>query len=205
MPIVTATAIRDFLEGYGVTTAVLTDVWIESCRDNQIVPIIERVTAMKFDEEVEVEEYYSGTGKSYLMLNRRPVNSIEKILRVGTVTGANLAPSVELIAQEGMLKVASNYSEGIYGPIFDKGDKNLKITYKYGTADYPADVNEAIKLFVSAKALNFIGARTGGGSLTVQSHGRNYGTHGKYEDIRKEFVSTAWSILSPRMRAVVGS
>jgi len=200
----TATEIRAVLEGYGISTAVLTDTWLEKCRDEEIIPHVEDVTRLEFDGEQEITEYYNGNGSSVLILNRRPVNSITSIEIVGSLTGGNLSDSVELIENEGIVKATTNYNEGIYGPVFQKGDKNIKVTYKYGTTDYPIIVSRAIKLLVAAKALVLIGSRTGGGSLTVQSHGRNYGSHGKYTDIRKELVASAYSLLRRYITGVVG-
>jgi hypothetical protein len=58
---------------------------------------------------------------------------------------------------------------------------------------------------VAAKILVFIGARTGGGGLGVQAFSRNYGSHGKYTDIRKELVATGYALLKPLMNEVVGA
>lgn len=200
----TATQIRDFLEGYGISTAVLTDAWVENCRDEEIIPHIEDVTNQAFDGEQEVTEYYSGTGRSILILNRRPVNSITTIREVGAVEG-NLAGLVTLSEKEGIIKVTSNYSEGIYGPIFRRGDKNIIVTYKYGENDYPTRVARAIKCLVAAKMLNLIGSRTGGGSLGVQAFNRSFGSHGKFTDIRKELVHTGYGLLKKWMTGAVGS
>lgn len=192
----TATQIRAFLEGYGITTDVLTDSWINDCRDNEVIPHVQEVTRQVFTSATtEITEYYSGNGKDILILNRRPVNSITSIILVGGLTELNVSGSFELISAEGMVKAKNNYYEGIYGPYFQKGTKNYKVTYQYGYADYPADVARAIMQLVSAKALNLIGARTGGGALSVQAFSRNYGSHGKYTDIRKELVSSAYYTL----------
>lgn len=199
----TATEIRAELEGYGITTAVLTDEWVDRCRDEEIISHVEDVTNQSFDAEVEVTEYYSGTGKSLLILNRRPVNSITSIRIVGGI-GGDVSGLITLSEQEGIIKVSSNYSEGVYQPLFQKGDKNIEVTYKYGTTDFPTKVKRAIKNLVAAKMLNQIQARTGGGALGVQAFNRNFGSHGKYTDIRKELVHTAYSLLKSYMTGVVG-
>jgi hypothetical protein len=200
----TATQIRDELEGYGITASVLSDSWIENKRDNEIIPHIEDITGMTFDGISTVTEYYNGNGGNTLILNRRPVVAITEIIEVGSLSEGNLAAAVELIADEGIIKVANNYSEGVYGPIFRRGTKNLKVTYTYGTADYPDKVFQAIKLLVAAKMLNTVGARTGGGSLGVQAFNRNYGSHGKWTDKRKELVASGYSLLKSYMNEVVG-
>lgn len=201
----TATEIRDKLEGYGITITVITDEWIEDCRDNEVIPHIEDITGQVFDGEVEITEYYNGTGKDYVILNRKPINSIEEIITIGTLSEGDLSTLVELISAEGIIRLKSDYSEGVYGPIFRRGNKNLKITYKYGTNDYPNIVASAIKNLVAAKMLNLIGSRTGGGSLSVQAFSRNYGSHGKWTDIKKELVSTGYSLLRRYITSVVGS
>lgn len=200
----TATQIRALLEGYGITTAVLTDAWVENCRDNEIIPHIEDITGLTFNTETEVTEYYSGTGKSTLILNRRPVNSITRIIEIGTISEADLSGTVELIGAEGIIKVVTNHGEGVYEPIFRRGTKNIKVTYRYGFSDYPSRVASAIKNLVAAKMLNTIGARTGGGSLGVQAFNRNYGSHGKYTDIRRELIATGYALLRKYMTSVVG-
>ena len=201
----TATQIRDELEGYGITTTVLSDAWIERCRDEEMVPHVESITRQTYSGVAEVTEHYSGNGTSTLFLNRRPVIEVVKIETVGAVVVANLSGATELDGAQGVLKAKTNLSEGIYYPTFPKGDRNIKVTYRYGYDDFPADVSRAVRLLVAAKALALIGARTGGGSLSVQAHGRSYGTHGKYTDIRKEFVNSAYSILRKRMNYVVGA
>ena len=197
--------IRELLEGYGITDTVVSDSWIEKCRDNMVIPHVEDITAMTFDGESQVTEYYNGTGKNTLILNRRPVNSIIEIIEIGTVMEGDLSGTVELIGDEGILRVKTNWPEGVYGPIFRRGDKNLKITYTYGTADYPEKVKEAIMNLVAAKILAFIEGRTGGGSLSVQAFSRNYGEKGKYTNIRAELIAAGYSLLKPYMSEGVGA
>ena len=159
---------------------------------------------MTFEGEETKTEYYNGNGKDILILNRRPVNSITSIKYVGDSVGSNLSNCVELISSEGILKAKHNYAEGIYYPLFWKGEKNIIITYTYGYIDYPVDIARAIKLLVCAKALNIIGSRTGGGSISVQSHSRNYGSHGKYTDIRKELIGMAYSLIRDYASSIIG-
>lgn len=205
MAVPTVIDIRVELEGYGITTSVLSDNWIERCRDYEIIPHVKRITKMDFNSEQEITEYYNGNGTSILILNRRPVNEIVSIQVISSLTVGNLLAATLLISNEGIVKARTDYDEGIYGPIFQKGYKNIQVTYKYGYDDYPDDIARAIILMVAAKALALIGARTGGGSLSVQSHSRNYGSHGKYTDIRKEFIYGAYSILNRFQTGVVGA
>lgn len=200
----TADDIRAKLEGYGITAGVLSDAWINDCRDNEIIPHVEEITGQVFDGEAEITEYYNGTGDKVLMLNRSPINSITEVIDVGSFSEGDLSSLVELIGDEGILRITSNFAEGVYGPVFVRGKKNIKITYKYGTDDYPTKVASAIINLVAAKMLNLIGARTGGGSLGVQAFNRNYGSHGKWTDIRKELIATGYSLLKRYMDGVIG-
>lgn len=199
----TPTEIRAVLEGYNITDSVLSDEWVISCRDEEIIPHIEDITRQTFDEVSTVTEYLSGTGTTTLMLSKKPVNSITSIQYVNSITEGNLNEVVELIQEKGIIKSKSSYSEQIIAPIFQRGDRNIKVTYTYGFADYPTQVARAIKNLVAAKMLNQIGARTGGGNLSVQAHSRSYGAAGKYTEIRKELVNTAYWLLRKYMTGVV--
>ena len=201
----TATNMRDELEGYGIDSTILSDGWIERCRDEFVIPWIKNKTRMNFDGIATVTEYYNGNGTTTLMLNRRPVVAIVKAEWLEGLVLRDLTQSIEVIQDEGMLKARSILLTSRQGTFFTRGYKNWKIEYTYGYADYPSDVFRAIKLMVCAKMLGQVGARTGGGSVSVQSHGRNYGMHGKYTDIRKEFVAEAMSLLRSYMTGVTGS
>jgi hypothetical protein len=205
MPIATETQIRDFLEGYGITTSVLSDAWIAECRDYVVVPHIEDITGLSFAGVKSITEFYSGNGSSTLILNRKPVIAITDFRYIGAVTNYNLLGTLELIAAEGMLKAKTDYIEGVYGPIFRRGNKNIVITYTYGTSDYPGSINNVIKRLVSTHMLTLIGNRTGGGDLSVQAHSRSYGPHGKYGHLIKQIAHTAYQLLKPYMTSVVGS
>lgn len=200
-----ADSIRELLEGYGIADSVVTDARIIRFRDKEIVPHVENITGLKFSAEQTITEYYSGNGSTVLILNRKPVNSIENITYITSIVQSNLADAVELIGEEGIVKAKTNYSEAVYNTIFLKGHKNIKVTYKYGYDDYPDDVSEAIANLVAAKVLNLVGARTGGGSINIQGVGRNYGNEGKYMNIRKELVKMAYWNLKTYMTGVVGS
>ncbi len=193
---------------------IISDEWIIKRRDNMVIPYIERVTGMSLREITQVTEYYSGTGKSILFLNRRPVISIENIsytnIPFESQTG-NLLQSVELIKEEGMLKSKTNFNEGSYDPIFSRGTDNLKVTYTYGFTDLldgngleALDLGEAIINMISSKILNFIGSRTGGGSLSGTNWSRQFGDRGKYNDILNELDKSAYSILRKYTTGVVG-
>jgi hypothetical protein len=201
----TADEIRTFLEGYGIEATQLTSTWIENRRDRFVIPYIENITRQKYSAIQTVIEYYNGNGTSLLILNRRPVVALVEVRLVTynyaeTILGLG---NIEVISAEGMLKavgVSDNYP---YTSVFPKGTKNIKVTYTYGYADYPADIKEAITYLCAEQLLGFIGARTGGGSVSGQSWSRNFGPRGKYTDIRNDLARQAMSILRKYMTSVV--
>ena len=186
----------------------VTDEWISRRRDRSVIPYIENALGQTISKVTEVEEYYSGTGGSILILNRRPVIEIINLtytnIPAETQTG-NLLLSVELIQEEGIIKSKSNFNEGSFDPIFAKGNKNLKVKYTYGYAETPLDLCEAITIMTAKKLLVQIGARTGGGSVSQSSYSRNFGNRGKYTDIINEMDKDLYSILRKYTTGVVGS
>jgi hypothetical protein len=200
----TATQIRDLLEGYGITSSVLSDGWVERCRDEEVIPHVEEITGLTFSEVSTVTEYYNGNGKSVLILNRRPVISVTKIQYTNQISEGNLEDAIELIPEEGIIKGVSDYNEGIYSPLFRKGDKNVKVTYTYGFTDYPTKIFRAIKNLVAAKMLDNVGNRTGGGDLSVQAFSRSYGPNGKYTHKMKNLIKSGYALLKGYSTGVVG-
>lgn len=197
--------VRNYLDGYGIDHSVLPDLWIESRRDNYIIPYVESITRQKFSGIETITEYYSGTNKNVLMLNRRPIVSIVNIEYVAGgnyYTIINLG-NIELIADQGIIKAKSN--EAYYLPLFTKGEDNIKITYTYGFADYPANVKEAIICLCAEQLLGFVGARTGGGNLTGKGFSRQYGERGKWQDVRNDLSRSAHMLLYKYITSVVGS
>lgn len=207
MSLPTAADIKEFLEGYCITSEILTNTWIEKRRDSFVVPYVERITRQSFSGVATVTEYYSGNGKNILILNRKPVIAVTEIRYVlgsNNISILNLG-NIEVVQSEGILKAKRNYEESFYLPVFAKGDYNIKVTYTYGYATCPDDIKEAIIYLCAEQALGFIGARTGGGSITMQSYGRNFGERGKYQDIRNDLSRQAHAILSPYMTSVIGN
>ncbi len=207
MAIPTATEARNHLEGYQVNSSILSDGWIEDERDGNVVPYVESYTKRSISDETEQEvtEFYSGVGTSILILNRRPVN---ELVNLELVRGDELGPisvqSHEPIGSQGLLKAKTNLSEGIFFSIFPKGEKNIKVTYKYSGA-LPADLKMAIKKLMCVKMLQNISSRTGGGSLSTQGFSRNYGDRGKYTNAMNELSRDAHAIMNRYKSAVVGS
>lgn len=207
MSLPTGNDILTFLEGYGITSTILTTTWIEKRRDNFVVPYVERITRQSFSSIATVTEYYSGNGKNILILNRKPVVAVTEIRYVlgsNNISILNLG-NIEVVQSEGILKAKRNYEESFYLPVFAKGDYNIKVTYTYGYATCPADVSEAVTYFCAEQALGFIGARTGGGSLSTQGYSRNFGDRGKYTDIRNDLSRQAYALLAPYMTSTIGN
>ena len=196
---------RSHLEGYNITTSILSDAWITDERDNSIIPFVETFTGNLSAEE-EITEYYSGNGTDSLILNRRNINSITSIQYVNYsgALGAVSINSVVLIAGQGIVKAKANMDEGLYNILFSKGNKNIKVVYKIGgtVAD---DIEMAIKKLTCCAMLDNLEGRTGGGSLTVQGFGRQYGDKGKYTNIRARLYRQALLALRRYQSSVVGS
>lgn len=205
MSLPTESEILTFLEGYCVEASDFSAGWLEKRRDYFVVPFVERITRQYFSGTQQVVEYYSGNGKNYLILNRKPIVSLDEIRYV--LGGSNFTilnlQNIEVILAEGILKAKRNYEESYYLPVFAKGDYNIKITYTCGYVVCPDPVKEAVIYLVAEQALGFLGARTGGGSLSMQSYSRNYGTRGKFQDIRNDLSRQAHALLQPYMTSVV--
>lgn len=202
----TATEIRAFLEGYDITTSYLSDPWIEARRDNFIIPQVEKVIRRKVEGTESVTEYVSGTGQSILILSRKPINSVTSI---EYVTGGDYDSTIglggiEVLSEEGILKSVTNITEGGYNIIFAKGEKNIKVTYTIGSDTIEGDLKEALIYLSAEQLLGFIGARTGGGALTVQGFSRNFGERGKYQDIRNDLKRQAFGLLRKYTTGLVG-
>ncbi len=214
MGIPTAQEIRDFLEGYCLEHSVVSDAWLVKRRDQLVIPIVERAIRQPLVATSEITEYHSGVGNSILILNRRPVIEITNITYVSIPnqqqTG-NLLASMELIQEEGIIRSKVNFNEASFEPIFPRGTNNIKVTYTYGFTDLvddngveATDIHEAILNMVSKQALVFIGARTGGGSLSQTNWSRNYGDRGRYTDVINLMDQNAYAILRKYSTGVIG-
>jgi hypothetical protein len=207
MAVPTFTDIRTFLENYGISATQLSDAWITARIENLVIPYVEKITRQSFTEVKTATEYHSGNSKSLLILDRRPIVAVTEISYVlggNTLRILNLA-MIETVADQGILKAKTNYDEAFLMPLFAKGDYNIKVKYTYGTATPPHEVQEAITYLTASRCLTFVGARTGGGSLGIQSHNRNYGSRGKYHDIIMALDADAHALLRPWMTSLVGT
>lgn len=202
------------LEGYCIDNTVISEEWISSRMYRTVIPWIEKRTNLSLGEEKAITEYYSGNGGALLILNRRPINEITALAYVSFAdeTTGNLINSVELIKAEGILVSRRRLMESTDPTTFVRGTNNIKITYKYGfnnlvdpDGNEALDISEAIIYMTAARALAFIGARTGGGSLSVQQYSRNFGQRGKYGDIITTLERDAYGILQGYFPHVVGA
>jgi len=194
--------VRELLEEYGITPAVLSDKWLINRRDRFVVPWVEQKCRLSFRGVKTYAEYKSGTGKELLILNRRPILALTSVEYV--MGGGEYMPSlqsIEVLAEEGMLKAKINVNQNFTAPMFPRGSRNIKVTYTagYENTAIPEGVHEAIKMLVAESALGIVANRTGGGALSVASFGRQYGKRGKFTHIRNELARSALSLLKTHM------
>jgi len=199
-------SVRDFLEGYCVTSTILTADWIRKRRDNFIIPYAERLLGFDLAEENTITEYLSGKEREILMLSHKGVTELVSLeyVRGGDYDSSIGLGGVILIGDQGIIKSVSNISEGRSSTIFRKGTRNIKAVYKVGDVAVSADIEEALLYLLCEQLLGFLGARTGGGSLSVQGFTRNYGSRGKYQDIRNDLKRQAMGLLKKYISSVTG-
>jgi len=202
----TAQDVRDYLEGFGVTTALLTDTWILKRRDQNVVPIVERGTGLSVTGTKQVTELYSGNGTARIILDRAPIKSLDEFAYTNSFDSNITLDSIEVDLLQGILVSKSSFDESTTRQLFAKGTENLKITYTYGfaSADIPLDIHEAILLLLAERALKQIAARCGGGDLNIKELARNYGNLGEYGRFQAQMKSEARALLDPYVSGVVG-
>lgn len=203
----TALEIRDELEGFPVDSSVVSDPWMERKRDNSIIPQIQSWTGMNIEGSQQFTELYSGNGGPILILNRKPVISVDKIEYVASFGSSSSVDinSVILDTGEGVLRSRVNVTQSNTRAIFPRGENNVQITYTAGFSEMPINIKEAIIYLVAHEALGLIANRTGGGDLSVKSHSRNYGGRGKFTHWRNELARKAMGLLRPYITGVVGA
>lgn len=209
MSVPTIQEIRDNLEGYNITSSIISDAWITIKRDKSVVPFVNKFISSSLLTEEIVTEFYSGNGTQTLILNRRYVKEIVSIQLVNWINSLIfLSPSsVELISEEGILKVKSSaYSEYRTYSFFPRGENNIKITYKYGYNNViPDDINYAIILLTNVHMLRHLEGSTGGGNLSTQGYSRDYGAKGKYTHYINRLSDEAINTLRYYTSSVVGA
>lgn len=199
--------IRDFLEGYGITSTILSSTWVIKRRDNFVIPFVERYIQGSINAENTITEYLSGNGQDNLLLSSRDVTEIVSIEYVtgGDYDASLSVASLTLIPEDGIIKSIANITEGSSLGVFKKGTRNIKVVYKTGGATLNPDISEAVIYLCAEQALGFVGARTGGGAITVQGFSRSFGERGKYQDLRNDLKRQAMGILNKYRSHVVGN
>ena len=202
----TASDVRAYLEGYQITSSILSDNWINNEILNNVVPYIERYCRTSLVGLKTVTEWYSGNGSSQLILNRK---NIVSLVQIALVRGSDFLSyialdAIDLEQEPGVLKARTRVSEGYYFSIFPRGEDNLKITYTYGNA-LDAPLTQAIIFLACNSVLAFLADRTGGGSINTEGWSRDFGNMGKYTNIRKRLDRMAHSILKDYKTGVVGA
>ena len=198
--------------GSGVTIThisynIVSSGWIIDHRDNFVIPWMERKTRQSFYSTSQIEEIYSGNGTTTLVLNRRPVLSVEQIryLVRETYYGSVDVTMIEVVGNEGIIRSLETTSiETTAVPIFPKGKYNIAVTYTYGYANLPELLQTAIKYFVAESILGQIADRTGGGNLSTQGWNRDWGERGKYTNYRNELAYKGLAAMQEYMTGVVG-
>jgi hypothetical protein len=185
---------------------VISDNWIIKCRDNFVVAWIEKTLNTSFSGTQQIEEYYSGNGSSILVLNRKPIVSLDALSYTNVMSNQYVINilAIQVLTDEGILKVRTNFNESTWIPIFAKGLENLRVKYTYGYATMPGDISEAVKYLVCEQILGLIEGRTGGGDLSVESFSRNYGGRGKYTNIRNMMARNAYAIIRNYITSNIG-
>lgn len=204
---ITENDVYSLLEGYGIEPYHVKPQWILKRYNNFVIPFIERKTRQSFTGTIQTSEYYSGTGEHILILNRKPIISLDAIEHItGFSPGVQLdVSSIEVIAAQGLLRAKSNYQEGQYSNTFARGDRNIKITYTYGFTDFPDDLNEAALYLTTWHVLNHIANATGGGDLSVEGTSKSYGGRGKYTELKNTLQRMAIQTMRRYMTGVVGN
>jgi hypothetical protein len=200
--------VKDELEGYcEIEKGLVTDKWINDKKKRFVIPFIEDKIGLSLDGEEIIIEYYDGNDENYLILSRKPVSeliSVEYVYSADYITSIGLSQFV-LIAEEGIIK--SVRRERVLGqnlPVFPKGNRNIKVTYKvgYDITGIPEKLHEAVKYLTCEKILSILEGRTGGGDISVQGYSRSYGERGKFTHVRNELARMGISLLDDYLTGV---
>ena len=187
----TADEIRAELEGYCITSSIVSDAWIERKRDNSVIPYIEGISRRSLRGVETVTEYYDGNGKNIIQIDRRGALALIQIeyVIIGDYTTELETTDFLLLGAQGLIKaVRSEY--GAMTPAFPKGHQNIKITYTVGyeASDIPQDLHDAILYGTCEKMLGMVAGRGGGGDVSVTGYSKSYGNRGKWTDARNELA-----------------
>ncbi|MCK5603986.1 hypothetical protein KAR91_19015 [Candidatus Pacearchaeota archaeon] len=198
--------VRDELEGFGITTSLLSDAWIQR-RINRVILWVESKIAMPVEGTKQFEETYSGTGSALLPLDRRPIISLDKIAYVNApdISSSISITSILPLLDQGILRSRTNFNESNIVPIFWRGTNNILVTYTAGFATINENIKCGIIYLTAEKVLGIAANRTGGGDLAVKSFSRTYGKRGKYSHYRNELARDGMALIKPFMTGMVGT
>lgn len=173
----------------------------------QVWPWIEAKTRQSFTGKAQVRELYSGNGTSELMLDRRYIQSVDKIELLTLPHDILSIPisSIEVVTGRGLLRVRAINLESFttLAPIWPKGDNNVAITYTYGFDEPPADVQKAAALLACSFYLSKESNVTGGGTqITVEGYSRTFGKRGKWAEMRSDYAIQAMALLKKYMTGI---
>lgn len=197
--------VKAFLTGYGVTDTVIANTWIESRRDNKIVPLLKRIFGYNFVDGESVTEYVSGNGQGTLMLSRKRMTALTSLTYTHAAdSGGDFTSAVTLDANRGILIAKSVTPDGIMaGSVFRKGQYNIKAVY---TMPALTDDQAELVLYQMAKhILIIIANRTGGGDLSTQGYSRNFGRRGKYGHLFTQLDQDSAEIIRKYVSGVVAA
>ena len=198
---------RNFLEGYQINSSIISDTWIQDDINNAIVPFVQDQARTNLTEVMTATEYLSGISWDYIMLGRRDPTMV--LTSVQLVSGEDVSGTInlgdlQLIPEQGIIKVKSGLSEYYEYRTFPKGNLNIKVQYTYGGSPSP-ELMRSVKLLECVNMLTLLEGRTGGGDLTVQQFSKSYGNMGKYTNIRKQLYKQALYIIRKYGTIVIGS
>lgn len=178
--------VRAALEGYGVDASTLTDAWIDDELDNFAKPYLENLFNQPIGSEAQVTEYFSPPRGPLLLLNRKPVVSVDSMKYID---GAALTSYIT-ITTSGMVRLNTG--------CFTQGVKNLEVVLTVGLNPIPEAVKKAAIYLVAAAALSFIADRDGGAtSLSVVSYSESYPAEGAYSNVLKNLIRKFKNLIKP--------
>jgi hypothetical protein len=205
----TASDIRSILEGYCISSAIISDSVIERLRDKFVINWIETKTGLSMSGEKQYTQYYNGNGKNELFLNIKNVislDSVEYVIGGDVISDLSLTQFV-LDGPEGIIKaIRTDLVTSSANPVFRKGRKNIKITFTVGfeADEIPESLTEGILYLTAEKVLSQIEGRGGGGDVSLQGFSKSYGNRGKYTHIRNELARMGLALINDYFNAVVG-
>lgn len=193
--------VYDYLEHYDIDESIVSENWIAARIADTIDPFLEDKLGITTTKTYNtIIEWAAGTDTNMLMLNYRPVISVDYVRRI------SIGGDTEYY--DGELSYNIDKDKGIIysNRIFSKNRKYIKdweIKYTYGFSELIDPIKQACVMLLAELVLGQIASQTGGGNINVQGVGRQYGRRGIYSDARDELIRRAFQILRRYMSGVV--